>query len=96
MSLRTFAPRFADATGMPPGERPTSECVEEAKGLLVQRDDDIGAIAAVVGMGLADTLGHHLRRPTGVIPTRHRNQFRAPGPAEPSSRRPSGHRPPDR
>jgi len=82
MSLRTFARRFTEATGSPPGEWLIAERVEEAKRLLVERRYSIDEIAVAVGMGSADTLRHHFRRRAGVSPQSYRDQFSAPQPVE--------------
>lgn len=82
MSLRTFVRRFTEATGMPPGEWLIAERVEEAKRLLVNRRHSIDEIAAVIGMGSADTLRHHFRKHTGVSPKAYRDQFGASQPRE--------------
>lgn len=93
MSLRTFVRRFTEATGLPPGEWLIAERIEEAKRLLVERPHGIEDIAALVGMGSADTLRHHFRKRTGVSPQSYRDQFGArrsverPGrPARPEQR----------
>ncbi len=68
MSLRTFVRRFVEATGSPPGDWLAAERIEEAKRLLAAGHLSVDEIAAVVGLGGADTLRHHFRRRVGISP----------------------------
>lgn len=77
MSLRTFVRRFSEATGASPGEWLAEERVEEAKRLLVSRSHGIDEIAAMTGMGTADTLRHHFRKRVGISPKEYQARFGA-------------------
>ncbi len=81
MSLRTFVRRFSEATGASPGEWLAAERVEEAKRLLVSRSHGIDEIAAMTGMGTADTLRHHFRKRVGISPKEYQARFGAGLPA---------------
>lgn len=74
----SYARRFTEATGTPPGEWLIAERVEEAKRLLVERRRGIDEIATAVGMGSVDTLRHHSRRRAGISPQSYWDQFGAP------------------
>lgn len=78
MSLRTFVRRFVEATGSPPGEWLAAERIEEAKRLLAAGHLSVDEIAAVVGLGGADTLRHHFRRRIGISPGEFRTRFGSP------------------
>lgn len=77
MSERTFVRRFIEATGASPGDWLAAERIEEAKRLLTTHAAGIDDIAAMVGMGAADTLRHHFRRRVGISPKEYRAQFGA-------------------
>lgn len=79
MSLRTFVRRFTEATGSPPGEWLAAERIEEAKRLLAAGRLGMDEIAAVVGLGGADTLRHHFRKRIGISPSEFRTRFGRPG-----------------
>ncbi|MCC0805575.1 transcriptional regulator FtrA [Methylobacterium sp. W2] len=78
MSLRTFVRRFTEATGSPPGEWLAAERIEEAKRLLAAGRLGVDDIAAVVGLGGADTLRHHFRKRIGISPGEFRARFARP------------------
>ncbi len=78
MSLRTFVRRFVEATGSPPGDWLAAERIEEAKRLLAAGHLSVDEIAAVVGLGGADTLRHHFRRRVGISPGEFRTRFGSP------------------
>ncbi|SFF33694.1 transcriptional regulator FtrA [Aureimonas phyllosphaerae] len=75
MSLRTFARRFQEAVGMPPGEWLAGERVDAAKHLLVARQHGLDEIAAATGFGTADTMRHHFARRVGISPKAYQAQF---------------------
>lgn len=75
MSLRTFIRRFAEATGVPPGDWLIGQRIEAAKDLLIDRRQSIDEIATVVGIGSADTLRHHFKKRIGLSPKADQDQF---------------------
>ncbi|MQT14042.1 transcriptional regulator FtrA [Segnochrobactrum spirostomi] len=75
MSVRTFARRFAEATGSSPGEWLAAERIEAAKTLLREGGLAMDEIAAAAGLGSADGLRHHFRRRIGLSPTEYRARF---------------------
>lgn len=76
MSMRTFLRRFAEMTGMSPGEWLIAERVELAKSLLAEGNDTIDHIAYRIGLGSADTLRHHFAKRVGISPREYRNRFK--------------------
>lgn len=77
-SVRTFARRFRNETGMPPHQWLTRQRVLHAQVLLESTDQSIEAVAAACGFGSAATLRHHFERATRTTPTRYRAGFHRP------------------
>lgn len=75
MSLRTFVRRFAEATGLSPGEWLLRARMEEAKGLLSGGEFDMDRVAYLSGLGTSDTLRHHFRKRLGISPREYRIRF---------------------
>jgi transcriptional regulator GlxA family with amidase domain len=80
MSLRTFARRFHEETGQPPGAWLIQQRVRHAQHLLEETDLGVDAIAEHAGMGTAASLRTHLRSHVGVSPAAYRRTFRGSGP----------------
>ena len=76
MSLRTFARRFREETGQPPGAWLIQQRVRHAQHLLEATDLGVDAVAARAGMGSAASLRTHLRSHLGVSPGAYRRTFR--------------------
>lgn len=76
MSNRTFARRFAKATGTTPGRWITGQRVILAQRLLEDADLDIEQIAARCGFPNGGQLRHHFSQVVGTSPSRYRRQFR--------------------
>lgn len=75
MSPRTFARRFAEATGTTPHAWLLRQRVLFARRQLESSTDSIDLIAQRSGFGTAALLRHHFQRHTGVAPTAYRKAF---------------------
>ncbi len=76
MSLRTFQRRFAEATGLPPGEWLMAERLRLARELLERRPAaPLDDVAAAAGFGTAAAMRHHFRARLGTSPTAYRGAF---------------------
>ncbi len=75
MSPRTFARRFAEATGTTPHAWLLHQRVLYARRALESGGDSIDRIAQRAGFGTAALLRHHFQRHTGVAPTAYRRAF---------------------
>lgn len=75
MSERTFLRRFAEATGMSPGEWLIAQRVDLAKQQLEGSAAPIEDVATLAGFHSVDTLRHHFRRQIGLSPTEYRRRF---------------------
>jgi transcriptional regulator GlxA family with amidase domain len=76
MSLRTFARRFREETGVPPGAWLIQQRVRHAQHLLEATDLPIDEVADHAGLGTAASLRAHLRSHAGVSPSTYRRTFR--------------------
>jgi transcriptional regulator GlxA family with amidase domain len=79
MSPRTFARRFAEATGTTPHAWLLRQRVLYAPRQLEAGREPIELIARRSGFGTAALLRHHFQRHTGVAPTAYRRSFSATG-----------------
>ncbi|MBV9821338.1 MAG: helix-turn-helix domain-containing protein [Actinobacteria bacterium] len=79
MSPRTFARRFAEATGTTPHAWLLRQRVLLARRQLESGREPIELIARRSGFGTAALLRHHFQRHTGVAPTAYRRAFSAAG-----------------
>ncbi len=79
MSERTFARRFADATGATPHRWLTLNRVRRARDLLETTSLSIERVAADSGLGSSANLRHHFKREVHTTPTRYRQTFRIDG-----------------
>jgi transcriptional regulator GlxA family with amidase domain len=79
MSPRTFARRFAEATGTTPHAWLLRQRVIFARRQLEAGAEPIEIIARRSGFGTAALLRHHFQRHTGVAPTAYRRSFSATG-----------------
>lgn len=77
MSPRTFARRFAEATGTTPHAWLLRQRVLFARRQLESGREPIELIARRSGFGTAALLRHHFQRQTGVAPTAYRRAFSA-------------------
>lgn len=77
MSLRTFARRFRDETGLPPRQWLTKQRLERARHLLEASDLTVEQIATDVGFATAASLRQHLHAELGVSPLVYRRTFQA-------------------
>ncbi len=77
MSPRTFARRFAEATGTTPHAWLLRQRVLYARRQLETGREPIELIARRSGFGTAALLRHHFQRHTGVAPTAYRRAFSA-------------------
>jgi transcriptional regulator GlxA family with amidase domain len=75
MSARTFARRFAEATGTSPHSWLLRQRVLYARRQLELTQEPIERIAQRSGFGTAALLRHHFQRHTGVAPTAYRRSF---------------------
>jgi len=75
MSERTFIRRFAEATGMAPGEWLTAQRIDLAKQQLEGGAAPIEEVATAAGFHSVDTLRHHFRRKIGLSPKEYRRRF---------------------
>jgi AraC family transcriptional regulator, transcriptional activator FtrA len=76
MSPRTFARRFAEATGTTPLRWLTHQRILRAQDLLEATSLPVDVIASRVGLGTAVSLRHHFRRETSMSPGAYRRRFR--------------------
>ena len=74
MSVRTFARRFADATGTSPGAWVNRQRLARARELLELTDLSVDAVAEQVGWGSAAALRHHFAG-LGTTPLAYRRTF---------------------
>ena len=79
MSPRTFARRFAEATGTTPHAWLLRQRVLFARRQLEAGREPIEVIARRSGFGTAALLRHHFQRHTGVAPTAYRRSFSTTG-----------------
>ncbi|WP_263166183.1 GlxA family transcriptional regulator [Streptomyces sp. SCSIO ZS0520] len=79
MSLRTFARRFREETGVSPGRWLTQQRVLRARHLLESSDLPVDRIAHEVGFATAASLRQHLHAAIGVAPLAYRRTFQAAG-----------------
>ncbi|WP_237476984.1 transcriptional regulator FtrA [Lichenibacterium dinghuense] len=78
MSLRTFQRRFAEATGLPPGEWLMAERLRLARELLERAAPAaLDDVAAAAGFGTV-AMRHHFRSRLGISPSAHRGAFVSP------------------
>ncbi len=75
MSERTFARRFADATGTTPHRWITLNRVRRAQDLLETTTLSIEHVASQSGLGSAANLRHHFQQAVRTTPTRYRKTF---------------------
>ncbi|MEM7093636.1 MAG: transcriptional regulator FtrA [Actinomycetota bacterium] len=75
MSERTFARRFADATGTTPHRWLTHNRVTRARELLESTRLSVDLVAERSGLGSAANLRHHFERELHTTPTRYRQTF---------------------
>lgn len=75
MSPRTFARRFAEATGTTPHAWLLRQRVLYVRRALESGAEPIDLIAQRAGFGTAALLRHHFQRHTGVAPTAYRRAF---------------------
>lgn len=75
MAPRTFARRFAAATGTTPYQWISRQRVLLAQRLLEQEPLDVEHIARRTGFGTAEALRHHFSRQLGTTPTAYRQKF---------------------
>jgi len=75
MSPRTFARRFAEATGSTPAAWVRDQRLRRAEEMLEGGGATIAAVARRCGLGSADTLRRHLQRARGVTPEQYRTAF---------------------
>lgn len=75
MSQRSFARRFAAATGTTPNSWLTKQRILLAQRLLEERDLDIEQVARHCGFRTADLLRHHFVHQVGTTPTAYRRTF---------------------
>ncbi|WP_241253324.1 helix-turn-helix domain-containing protein [Streptomyces sp. W1SF4] len=76
MSVRTFARRFAEEVGRPPGQWPAQRRVDPARRLLETTALPVDQVAAQAGFGTSAPLRQHLPATLGVSPTPYRQSFR--------------------
>ncbi|MFF5860674.1 GlxA family transcriptional regulator [Streptomyces sp. NPDC012751] len=77
MSLRTFARRFREETGLPPRQWIIKQRLDRARHLLESSDLGIDQIATDVGFATAASLRQHMGAELGVSPLAYRRTFRA-------------------
>jgi AraC family transcriptional activator FtrA len=78
MSPRTFARRFAEATGSTPAAWVRDQRLRRAEEMLEGGGATVSAVARRCGLGSADTLRRHLQRARGVTPEQYRTAFAGP------------------
>ncbi len=76
MSPRTFARRFAEATGTTPLQWLTTQRLARARQLLETTDLTVDVVAARSGLGSAANLRSRLRDACGVSPSAYRQRFK--------------------
>ncbi|MEV0634880.1 helix-turn-helix domain-containing protein [Streptomyces sp. NPDC050619] len=79
MSLRTFARRFNDETGLSPGRWLIQQRIARARHLLESSDLPVDQIAGRVGFATGASLRQHLHAAIGVSPQAYRRTFQAAG-----------------
>ena len=77
MSLRTFARRFNEETGLSPGRWLIQQRVARARHLLESSDLSVDQIAGRVGFATGASLRQHLHAAIGVSPQVYRRTFQA-------------------
>ncbi|MFH8534978.1 GlxA family transcriptional regulator [Streptomyces tendae] len=77
MSLRTFARRFREETGLPPRQWIIKQRLDRARHLLESSNLSIDQIATGVGFATATSLRQHMSTELGVSPLAYRRTFRA-------------------
>jgi transcriptional regulator GlxA family with amidase domain len=77
MSVRTFARRFRDETGLAPGQWLIQQRVNRARQLLESTDLSVDQVASEVGFATAASLRQHLHAAIGVAPLAYRRTFQA-------------------
>lgn len=77
MSERNLARRFHTATGMSPFDWITRERINRARELVETTDYPIGQIAAMVGIGSAESLRRNFSRLVGTSASAYRRTFQA-------------------
>ena len=78
MSLRTFARRFNEETGLSPGRWLIQQRVARARHLLESSDLSVDQIAGRVGFATGASLRQHLHAAIGVSPGAYRRMYRGP------------------
>ncbi|MFI0544289.1 transcriptional regulator GlxA family with amidase domain [Streptomyces canus] len=77
MSLRTFARRFREETGLPPRQWIIKQRLDRARHLLESSSLTIDQIATDVGFATAASLRQHMSAELGVSPLAYRRTFQA-------------------
>ncbi|MBL8700667.1 MAG: transcriptional regulator FtrA [Alphaproteobacteria bacterium] len=75
LSMRTFARRFVETTGLTPAEWVIRARVDRARELLEATRLPVERVATGCGFGAADTLRLHFRNRLGVSPAAYRRRF---------------------
>jgi len=81
MSVRTFARRFRDETGLPPRQWLIRQRLDRARHLLESSRMTVDQIAGEVGFATATSLRQHLNAELGVSPLAYRRTFQGADPA---------------
>ncbi|EMF01528.1 Transcriptional regulator, AraC family protein [Streptomyces mobaraensis NBRC 13819 = DSM 40847] len=81
VSRTVLARRFTELVGDPPMSYLTGWRLSLAADLLASSDATLASVARQVGYGSAFALSAAFKRVRGLSPARHRDAFRAPGPA---------------
>jgi transcriptional regulator GlxA family with amidase domain len=76
VSVRTFARRFKDETGVTPGEWLLQQRVDRARRLLETTDLGVDRVAHEAGFGTAAALRYHFGDRVGTTPAAYRRTFR--------------------
>jgi transcriptional regulator GlxA family with amidase domain len=80
MSLRTFARRFRDETGLPPHQWLTKQRLDRARQLLESSSLTVDQIAGEVGFATAASLRQHMNAELGISPVAYRRTFQGDRP----------------